>query len=229
MTRAAADYQALVTPQHATKPKFMATVGAVAAPFADQQALAASLASVFDLDSAVGVQLDVVGKWAGRSRYIPVPLANLWFSWGNAARGWGKGIWKGPYDQTAGITELDDDTYRSLLRAKIAANSWDGRAVTAQVILDEFFGSAGTYVFIQDNQDMSQIVGVSGAIPSSLYLALLAGGYVPVKPAGVKTSYMVTTAQSAPLFGFGVSNQFIDGWGVGAWGATPDYIINNPL
>ncbi|WP_261412950.1 DUF2612 domain-containing protein [Serratia quinivorans] len=31
---------------------------------------------------------------------------------------------------TGGFTELDDDTYRTIIRAKIAANHWDGTTET---------------------------------------------------------------------------------------------------
>ena len=95
-----------------------------------------------------------------------------------------------------------DDTYRVLIRAKIGANHWDGTLGTSAAILDQIFDN-GTNVFIQDNQDMTMTFGVSGAIPSAVLLALLKGGYIPLKPEGVLVnSYIVTSSTGASIFGF---------------------------
>ena len=62
------NYTALITSEHADKPKFMAMVEAVAQCFVDQQNLLLSVPTAFDLDDAVGVQLDAVGLWVGIGR-----------------------------------------------------------------------------------------------------------------------------------------------------------------
>lgn len=57
--------------------------------------------------------------------------------------------------------------------------------------------------------------------PSAVFLALLAGGYIPLKPEGVRVNYtIVTSVEGAPIFGFDVQNDLIAGFDVGAWG-TP--------
>ncbi|MGC7970039.1 DUF2612 domain-containing protein, partial [Salmonella enterica] len=68
----------------------------------------------FDLDQAIGVQLDAVGEWVGISRNITVPLAGVYFSFDIAGLGFDQGVWKGPFDPDTGLTTLDDDTYRLL-------------------------------------------------------------------------------------------------------------------
>ena len=52
--RTVADYLVLVPPEHASKPKFMATLAMALQPFADQQQFFADLPSQFDLDTAIG-------------------------------------------------------------------------------------------------------------------------------------------------------------------------------
>lgn len=145
------DYVALIPPANAAKPKFVATVRATVAPVAALQELLAGLPNDFDLDDAVGAQLDAVGVRVGRSRQLPYPLQGIFFTWDDPKRGWDKGIWKGPYEAGVGIYELDDDTFRRLLRSKILANRWDGTLIGAQDVLDAYFTNPATRVFIEDN------------------------------------------------------------------------------
>lgn len=214
------DYTGLVTSEHADKPKFMATVSALAQCFVDLQNVELSIPFAFDLDQAVGVQLDAVGEWVGITRNVNTPLTGVYFSFDTAALGFDQGVWKGPFDPDTGVVSLDDDTYRLLIRAKIGANNWDGTLGSSAAILNSIFGG-GTYVFIQDNGDMSITYGIAGNVPSALFLALLRGGYIPLKPEAVHINgYYVTSNPGGPLFGFDVENNLISGFDVGAWGVT---------
>lgn len=216
------DYLNLVTPWHSTRPRFMATVATSVQPYVLLQRMLAQLPFDFDIDTAVGVQLDAVGVRVGRSRNILTPIPNVFFSFGIEGLGFGQGVWKGPFDATEGVTRLDDDHYRLLLRAKVAANAWDGTNEHLQTLLDQIFSAADpglqTYLFSQDNQDGTFIIAISGKLPSALALAIITGGYVPIKPAGTRVSFVKTSVDSTPLFGFGVDNQYIGGFGRGAWG-----------
>ena len=214
---APADYPALITSEHRSKARFVETVSVSATPIADEQAFLFDLPGAFDLDTAIGVQLDAVGAWAGISRVISIPLINVWFSWGIAGRGWGQGIWKGPYDPETGIYELDDDTYRNLIRLKIKVNTWDGLRGSASEAIEAFYASEGSYPFILDNQNMSMTVCISGARPPSFLFAIFAGRYVEFKPAGVRLINVVPSVPNTPAFGFGVNNEYISGWGSGSW------------
>ncbi|KWD81812.1 DUF2612 domain-containing protein [Burkholderia ubonensis] len=212
------DYTALITSEHRDKPRYMATIAAVVQPLVDQMNLLASMPGKFDLDAAVGDQLDAVGMWVGVSRRIRTPLTGIYFSFDIAGIGFDKGIWKGPFDPDTGLTVLDDDTYRLVIRAKIGANHWDGTLASSAAVLNSIFG-ADTHVFIEDHQDMSMTIGISGKVPSAVFLALLAGGYIPLKPEGVRVNYtIVTTVDGAPMFGFDMNNQFVAGFDTGAWG-----------
>lgn len=151
MTKTIADYTARITPWQSNRPRFVETVTEVLLPIADVGATVAGLPADFDLDTAIGAQLDAVGQWVGRSRAVPIPLVGIYFAWDDPLRGWDLGVWKGPYDTPVGITSLDDETYRRLLRAIILAKRWDGTIPGAQATFDTFFVDPDTHVFVQDN------------------------------------------------------------------------------
>lgn len=211
------DYQELITSFHRGKPRFSATVTALVDAAAQIQAFLDGVPGTFDVDVAIGAQLDVVGLWVGESRHIKTPLQAVYFSLDITGLGLDEGVWQGPFDPDSGITTLDDESYRLLIRAKIAANQWDGTIPQAQQILDTLFAGTGSHVFIQDNQDMTMVIGVSGDIPDAVAQELILGGYLPLKPEGVRVDTMVTSARG-PIFGFDVDNRFIAGFDEGAWG-----------
>ena len=211
------EYTALITSEHSDKPRFMATVEALVQPLVDQMGVLQSMPGRFDLDVAVGDQLDTIGVWVGVSRKIRTPLTGVYFSFDIAGLGFDQGTWKGPFDPDTGLTVLDDDTYRLVIRAKIGANHWDGTLEQSAAILNSVF-DADTHVFIEDHQDMSMTIGIAGKVPPATFLALLSGGYIPLKPEGVRVNYtVVTTVDGSPLFGFDMSNQLVAGFDVGAW------------
>ena len=133
------DYTGLITSEHNQRPKFMAVVEALTKPMVALQNLLGGMPDVFDLDKAVGVQLDAVGLWVGIARRVATPLTGVYFSLDTAGVGFDQGNWKGPFDPDTGLTLLDDDTYRLVLRAKIGANHWDGTLGSTAAILNSIF------------------------------------------------------------------------------------------
>ncbi len=211
------DYTGKITSEHSDKPKFMAMVEGVCQPFIDTNNVTSGLPANFDLDDAVDDQLDTVGLWVGISRNIATPLTGVYFSLDVPGLGFDQGAWKGPFDPDSGITTLDNDTYRALIRAKIGANRWDGTLPQAKEILDQVF-SGDSLVFMQDNQDMSITIGVAGKSPTAIELALLTGGYIPLKPQSIRVKYYIAPTADGPLFGFDVTNEYIAGFDQGSWG-----------
>jgi hypothetical protein len=212
----ATDYISLLTSEHSSKPKFSAMVAAVAQCFADQINVMQSIPAAFDLDQAIGVQLDAVGLWVGIRRQVKTPL-NVYFSLDTTGLGFDQGNWQGPFDPSTGLTSLDDTTFRTLIRAKIAANSWDGTIPAAASAYANLFAGSGSLIFIQDNSDMTMTVGVSGAIPSALLRALFSGNYLPLRPEGVLANYVVPSVNNTALFGMDVQNSYIQGFDAGSW------------
>lgn len=229
MPRTVDEYLDRITPWHRGRPKFASTVeGNVAFPAALGNFIE-TLPYHFDLDFSVGKQEDVVGEWVGRSRHVSFPLPDAWFSWGDKRRGWDIGVWKhesNSYVQNA-LQELDDETYRRLLYAKILANNWDGTTIGATRAYQKFFEDLGSRVLVTDGQDMVMTVGVAGHVPQNVYLSLLANNYIPLKPSGVRFNPRIVSVEGHSLFGFGVNNDYIRGWGQGAWGVKPEHIVRH--
>ncbi len=188
-------------------------------PFFDIKTRAEKLPLDFDLDSAIGVQLDAVGVRVGIGRRLKAHISGVYFEFDNDGVGYDQGVWKKNYDPNDGVVELDDDFYRILIRAKIALNSWDGKNESLKGILEIIFNDEnGIYASVDDRQDMSMIVGLSGKIPSPLLMQLLIKKYINVKPAGVGIAYYITPSISGNLFAFDVENEYFAGFDKGVWG-----------
>lgn len=128
--------------------------------------------NAFDLETAVGVQLDVLGKYAGVSRYT--------------------------YDFTDPIV-LDDDEFRVMIKAAIARNNFGSSLYDIQSILWQFF--PGTLLVIDyANMRMSYLFDSSlGSI--QLAEAFVVNGLLP-KPMGVELAALIYGPGVDNFFGF---------------------------
>jgi hypothetical protein len=170
-------YTSRITSEHIDKPKFFATVLTIVQGLVDEQTTLLSLPGLYDLDNAVGVQLDAVGLWVfGRagSRYVDVPFGS-----GN-------------------LTALDDAHYRTLLRARIISNEWDGTVGDAYRAWSVLFQGTGLQVAIQDYQNMAMGIGLLGPSDAETQAMFLAG-LLELKPSGVAVTYYIGTPPP-PLF-----------------------------
>lgn len=183
----ATDYTELITSQYREQPVFVAAVALMTQHSNDNQTLLATFAGLFDLDTAMGVQLDELGVWAGLGRYIFVP--------------------------TLGTVTLNDTDYRILLRAKILKNHWDGTNAMLQVILSQLFPGTGITLVAVDNQDMSMDIYIFGGTPTPTQLALLKGGLIVPKPEGVRINGFILV--TGPLFGLDQEDTAVAGLDVG--------------
>ncbi len=215
---AVSEYVALVPSANRDQPKFRAVLEGLLAPLVGTQGFLARAQTIYDLDTATGAQLDAVGEHVGQDRNIELPKTDVFFSFNVEGLGWNQGIWKGPYDEGNGITRLDDDTYRLVLKMKVAANNWDGTIGHAAEILGTLFNDPETFVFLEDGQDMSMTLNISGKRLNALFLALLKEGYAPMKPAGVRLSGVKTnTVNRTALFGWNMDTPEVAGWNIGSW------------
>ena len=125
------------------------------------------------------------------------------------------------------LSTLGDEDYRRLLKAKVLANSWDGTAAGAQAILQSFVVTPGAKIFVEDRGHLKSLTCVSGATPSIVELEIIKQDLIPLKAQGVEKKVLVTSVSNTPLFGWGVNNDLIGGWGHGSWGVSPDFIEQN--
>lgn len=207
------EYTSLITSEHADKPKFMATVEALVQPVADIRATLESLPAEFDVDTAAGAQLDIVGLWVGSSRRLQLTIDDVFFSFNIDGLGFNQGVWLGRFDPTTGLTVLPDDVYRALLKFLVFYNTWDG--VSPYI-------SDSASVFISDPQDMSEELYFTGDVDNALLLKLFQNGFFDLKPAGVRIAGRHhSSATDLPIFGFGPESPVLGGFGDGAWMVTP--------
>jgi hypothetical protein len=188
MERTVEDYTGLIISEHADKPRFVATVGLSVAPFCRLQVADSVVVGFINVDLSEGVQLDWIGQWVGITRRVPTPITGVYFTWDDtAATGWDSGIWIGDFDPTTGLTELPDEDYRILIKAKIVANNSGGSIPEIYDILDAAFPSV--VIDVIDNQDMTMDVNYTIADFTPVQEAILIQGLIPIKPAGVSITY----------------------------------------
>jgi hypothetical protein len=220
-----------VTSEHQDKPKFMATVETTVQPIADTMWLEQNYYLFYDLDYAVGKNLDAVGMWVGRDRYLPVPIT-AYFSWDTDNLGWDQAVWKRDFDPDSGFVTLPDELYRLLLRSVILANHWDGTIPGAYEVWKPIWSQCPGYTFvIQDYEDGSMAYGLIGpAPPDQIMLGYFTFGEIDTKPAGVELDHFVPSMYPAgvggtPVFGFDSMTPNCAGWDVGAWA---DFTVYKP-
>ena len=210
------DYINLIPAENSEQPNFVATVTADISIPVQVQNLLSSMIPLFDLDTPpIGNQLDIIGQWVGISRNISVPISGVFFTWdGDPSVGWDYGTWA-PNPIPAQITSLPDDAYLTLIKAKIAANNWDGTTNGAYTIWDSLF--TNITILIQDYQNMTYAMIIAGGILDSLTQALITGGYIPLRPEGVEiTEYFISVGDN-PIFAWDLDTTLMKGWDTGYW------------
>src|SRR5208337_3756932 len=100
-------YTSLITSEHNKQPGYMAVIGMLLQPLADQIAVTLSISALYDLDTAVGAQLDTVGQWIGPTRYLTVALPDVYFSFDVPGLGFDQGDWA-PDSAVTGLVALAD-------------------------------------------------------------------------------------------------------------------------
>lgn len=214
----------LITSEHADKLKFVEMVGLTCQPAADLTAIYALLSALYDVDSAVGQQLDVCGQWVGVSRNLAVAIEGVYFSFDAATIGFDQGVWKGPYDLDTGLVSLPDDHYRALIKVRILNNHWDGSLASAYALTAAIFGPLGFTLYIEDPSDLTMRMGLFGSgPPPALVQALLGSGKFNVKPAGIHISTYFSQSAAGPMFGFDLTTLSIAGFDSSTWATA----VNN--
>lgn len=197
-------YTELITNYHATKPKFLAHVDLMTRPLIDVAAATRGLITAFDIDSAVGVQLDILGLWIGRSRVVSQPISGVYFSWDTDGLG---------YDQGYGRdhTILIPDTCTSAMKLIVSFLKRRLRLITGMDGMIRFRQFLTLQqqdplrMQIVDNQDMTISVWVFPDTDisdvSRELIAAIKQGYLTVKAAGVWAGGIETPSVETPSEG----------------------------
>lgn len=170
-----------IASQHKIRPKYMAWLAALLEKIQDLEDLAAQIDTAFDLDSAVGVQLDMIGQSVGVNRLLN-------------------------FEPVYASARLSDDHYRTILRARISLNQWDGTTDGIRRIWDGIFN--GYTLEVVDNQDMTMTLRVYG-LKSMFESVYISRGYAAPKPEGVGVNYefiLTFTVESSLYIGARLTN-----------------------
>lgn len=155
-----------ITSEHRDKPKFIDWLSAHLNIIDDIYNVLKGMDDDFDIDNAIGKQLDTLGVIIGRERTLTFqPLNN--------------------FDPV-----LTDDYYRLVLKAKIAFNMWDGTIPSMYEIWNNIFGNdTDLSLQLKDNQDMSFNAYITG-YTDQIQQDLIQHGYIIPKPQAVRVNYI---------------------------------------
>jgi hypothetical protein len=161
--------------------------------------------AAFDIDTAVGTQLDIIGKYVGLSRMVGDPIAQPYFDFSDydgTIRNNGftdytdaainaQAIWYQYQFQGQRNTTLSDDAFMFLIKAQIILNANDGTLCSIQQLLLNFLPGA---VALTDNHDMTMTYTLGSKLPVS---NTVMQNWLPA-PAGVSITFIYMTAAAAP-------------------------------
>ena len=163
--------------QYRMKPKARKTIAAFAREVV-ADLLHLRLVEAFDLDTASGAQLDILGKYIGLARtYITGELNQEYFGFAdydpknpqnpNGFRDYksefinSRGVWLQYGFDTAKTALLDDTDYRALLKLKILSNTTDTTLPGMLAAVRQMFGNAVT---LEDHKDMTLTYTVNASV-----------------------------------------------------------------
>lgn len=153
-------YLAKFESQHKERPRLMAHAETLLDLLDGAYETLHSAPEKFNLATATGKQLDMIGNRVGAPRTVEIP--------GSAFYGY----------------DLDDESYRVYIYSRIFRNHWDGTAETFQTIWDQTLGKIVDADYF-DNQDMTVTISIIGQTTNVVMAMILAGEIIP-KPAGVR-------------------------------------------
>ena len=201
------DYRDLIIKQYWDKPKARAEIELQAGTWGRAFDWLDSFIAEFDLDTATGERLDIIGRIVGQPRLILCALARVFFGFAdNPSAGLfddktidvaGSAPLKSKWERAYTAYELNDNQYRIFIKAKVARNTTnpDLPSITAAVLT--LFDGCGYAV---DNKDMSLTLYVSPDFTEELLTAILQSDLLP-KPGGVRHTIVIGAAPWA-VFGF---------------------------
>lgn len=214
------DYVGLIPSQHRFLLRFPQVISEMVRGAVEQQAEITSWEQKFDLDTAVGAQLDLIGQWIGVSRNLTTQLTGVYLTWdGLEAEGWDSGLWQGPFDPDSGLIALPDENYRRLLRLWTRLNRWDGSREQFLSIWSDIF-PADRIGVIQDNYDMTITIGYQGAPLGQVELAIVLTAVPAIKSLAVGVEGLLLPINDLLLFAWDAESgpgRAFGGWEEAQW------------
>lgn len=233
-------YESLITSEYRLAKKFKKTVGALVNYGIATDTAAESFLSAFDLETAIGDQLDALGVIVGVSRTLdfePPEGSTVDIVCPNAAEmaadASDSSIYKiykmptagqlgnaevlvsivmtgGEAEGVSGAFRVNDDTYRKLVKSRIIQDFWRGDPRTLYDMWATLYPGGG--IQVQDLQNMTFNLVIIGDF-SNLEVELIKRGYLVPKPEGVRI-YIVTVVgtDGIPIFSYNYDTQEFSGY-----------------
>ena len=191
------EYINLLIKQYWEKPKAAAEIAMKASSWRRSFDWLSSFENEFDLDSATGDRLDIIGRIVGIGRNIPYSIPKIAFGFDENPNSRGFDDLFSPLDDRAPFQDLfesastelvlDDNAYRQFIRAKIAKNTF-GPYLSGNDFLsiqDAVINIFGGLAYVTDNYDMTLTLHVSSVFNSVTLDSILKMSLIP-KPQGVR-------------------------------------------
>lgn len=211
------EYTDLIAGYHVGKERYTSWVFTLTEPLSIARERLAALREDFDVDTAIGAQLDAVGVRVGVSRTLPMTLTDVYFALDDVdGIGLDLGVWKGQYDPVDGTTTLGDETYRAVIKAKIAQNHWDGTRGSLPDFLEEVLGQFGQPAKVLDLEDldtMHVVLHLTKDTTPPIVWELFSRRIIDVTAAGVS----VDLVDNHPWFGFDYETASVKGLDESEW------------
>lgn len=156
-------YLGLLISEYQNSPKLTAFLKALLQKYDEISQCQVQMDMAFDIDNAVGPQLDMLGAILGTPRLVG-------------------------FQPSGGVSPLlTDSTYRVYLKAQAAKDEWDGTIDGLQGIWGTLF--PGGQIVIDDNQNMTATIFIRGTF-TSIEQDLISNGYIVPRPEGVLYTYV---------------------------------------
>lgn len=203
-------YKDLLLYQYINLPKARAVIGLLVSQ-ALVDLLPIEVSAAFDLDTATGPQLDILGEYIGFDRYVIGAVTRDWFTADDYVTpitdGFGFTDYTAPtqnanastysYFNYNNQTALDDSEYRLLLKLKAQLNI---SAFSLSEIVDMIYAAFGDQLVVGDGCNMRIYYFVADAI-SRITMIAYNEGLLP-KPMGVDIGGIFTLTDPNNLWGY---------------------------
>lgn len=201
--------------QYGQKSNAVATVTAYSEEFELIYDNANILQMAYDLDFAVGKQLDIIGKIVGISRNVPFSIPKNYFGFSGHLNAYPFGSkfnsvvaypFRGKFEIPYSDGQLNDNDYRFFIKAKIIKNyatskNIDSNNFSIQNAVDYLFNGKA---YIVDNKDMTMTLYIDSSYDSLKLIYLENLDLIP-RPQGVRYNTFVSY-QDGTTFGFNSFN-----------------------
>lgn len=178
-------FPSLVT-SYNQKPKFLAMIQALTTGLYELQQLASLIPTFYNIDTAIGQQLDVLGQWIGFNR--TVNISKEWFSFDTPFEGFDQGQWYVFGDIPYIATPLTDTLYRCVLKAKILLNNFNGTKPQFLAILQQLFSTTAPTITVTETSLMNVKITITGTINEMIYF-IVTEKLIDLNPMGVTLTW----------------------------------------